>query len=74
MTKFVYKMESILGIKLKIEEQAKTAYATAHSKLMKEEDILKILKQKVIMYQVELKKFNSVEAKTNRYSSESGSN
>lgn len=55
MTKFVYKMESILGIKYKIEEQAKTSYATAHIKLTREEDELKTLIQKLVMYQEELR-------------------
>jgi len=50
MTKFVYKMENILGIKYKIEEQAKTTYGSARMRFTQEEDKLNALKQKVIMY------------------------
>lgn len=44
MARFIYKMENILGIKYKMEDQAKTAYGLARRKLMKEEDKLLYLK------------------------------
>lgn len=40
MAKFIYKMENILGIKYKMEEQAKTSYGIARRKLMTEEERL----------------------------------
>lgn len=51
MTKFVYKMENILSIKCKMEEQAKTAYGAAHIKLIQEEEKLSKLKDKALYYQ-----------------------
>ncbi|HHX54935.1 MAG TPA: flagellar export protein FliJ [Clostridiales bacterium] len=43
MTKFVYKMEDILEIKIQLEDQAKTEYANARRLLFIEEDKLKKL-------------------------------
>lgn len=43
MTKFVYKMEDILEIKIQLEDQAKTEYANARRILLIEEDKLKKL-------------------------------
>lgn len=37
MAKFAYRMQNILNIKLKMESQAKTAYAQANAKLMEEQ-------------------------------------
>ena len=54
MTKFVYKMESILQIKYKIEEQAKTAYGNAHAKLIEEEKKLEALISKKKNYETKL--------------------
>jgi flagellar FliJ protein len=51
MAKFIYKMENILGIKYKMEDQAKTAYGMARMKLTEEEEKLFTLKQKVVIYQ-----------------------
>ncbi len=51
MTKFVYKMENILSIKYKMEDQAKTAYGAARMKLTEEEEKLLLLKQKAVLYQ-----------------------
>ncbi|WMJ88448.1 flagellar export protein FliJ [Anaerocolumna sp. MB42-C2] len=50
-TKFVYKMENILSVKYKMEDQAKTAYGLARMKLTEEEDKLFALKNKSILYQ-----------------------
>jgi len=57
MTKFVYKMENILGIKYKIEEQSKTTYGSARIRLTQEEEKLNTMKQKIIMYQEKLRNF-----------------
>ncbi|WP_313132412.1 flagellar export protein FliJ [Anaerocolumna sp.] len=54
MTKFVYKMESILQIKYKMEEQAKTAYGNAHAKLINEQKKLEELMNKRQYYEDEL--------------------
>lgn len=51
MAKFIYKMESILGIKYKMEDQAKVSYGIARRKLMKEEDRLLELKLRLEGYQ-----------------------
>ncbi|MDF2589741.1 MAG: flagellar export protein FliJ [Anaerocolumna sp.] len=51
MAKFIYKMQNILTIKFKMEEQAKTAYGNARLKLTEEEEKLNALHQKVIRYQ-----------------------
>ena len=41
MAKFVYRMQNILDIKLKIENQAKIAYGMANAKLAEEQDKLR---------------------------------
>ncbi len=51
MTKFVYKMENILSIKYKMEDQAKTAYGLAHRKLTQEQEKLFALKRRENLYQ-----------------------
>ncbi|MCI9123264.1 MAG: flagellar export protein FliJ [Eubacterium sp.] len=43
MAKFIFKLQSILDIKLKLESQAKIAYGQANAKLKKEEGILQML-------------------------------
>ena len=55
MPKFIYKMENILGIKYKMEEQAKIAYGNARIKLMEEEEKLFSLNKKLVSYQLKLK-------------------
>lgn len=60
MAKFFYKMENILGIKYKMEEQAKTAYGNARLKLTEEEDKLYKLNQKLYMYHMKLKSYMEV--------------
>ena len=40
MAKFVYKMQSLLNIKMKMEDQAKSAYSLARTALNEEEAIL----------------------------------
>lgn len=54
MTKFIYKMESILQIKYKMEDQAKTAYGNAQTKLMMEEKKLEELVNKKQNYEDKL--------------------
>lgn len=54
MTKFIYKMESILQIKYKMEDQAKTAYGNAHAKLIMEEKKLEELINKREYYKEKL--------------------
>lgn len=41
MAKFVYKMQNILDIKMKLENQAKIAYGQANAKLMEEQQKLR---------------------------------
>ena len=50
MAKFVYRMQSILNIKEKMEEQAKQAFATANHQLMVEEERLARLRKRRIQY------------------------
>lgn len=57
MTKFVYKMESILNIKYKMEEQAKTAYGNARLRLTEEEEKLEAYRRKLVDYQGGLREF-----------------
>jgi flagellar FliJ protein len=55
MKKFKYSMESLLQIKLKLEDQAKNAYARARQRLLREEEKLKLLKDRRDAYEEELK-------------------
>ena len=56
MTKFSFRLESILQIKLKLEEQAKMEFGAAKMRLNEEEEKLETLKQKKENYERELKK------------------
>lgn len=51
MAKFIYKMENILGVKYKLEDQAKTAYGIARRRLIKEEERLLELRARLEAYQ-----------------------
>lgn len=53
MAKFVYRMQSILNIKEKMEEQAKLAFAAARQQLTTEEERLLRLTQRRIQYLAE---------------------
>lgn len=53
MAKFVYRMQSILNIKEKMEEQAKLAFAAARQQLTTEEERLQRLAQRRIQYLAE---------------------
>ena len=53
MAKFVYKMQSVLNIKEKMEEQAKAAFSMANAALRTEEERLQRLYQRRIQYLAE---------------------
>lgn len=55
MAKFQYRMQSILNIKLKMEEQAKMQFAQAQARLNEEEAKLQNLINRKDCYQAELK-------------------
>lgn len=59
MKKFRYKMESVLQIKIKLEDQNKIAYGNARSRLTMEEDKLVVLDKKRITYEDELRHLRS---------------
>ncbi len=51
MAKFLYKMQNVLDVKLKMEDQAKTAFATAVAALNEEEEKLQILIERREFYE-----------------------
>lgn len=51
MAKFIYRMQSILDIKIKMEDQAKTEFATAKIHLDEEEEKLQYLKDRKMGYE-----------------------
>lgn len=53
MSKFVYRMQSILEVKKKLEEQAKNTFATARAMLNEEEDKLHLLEERKLSYEEE---------------------
>lgn len=55
MAKFSYKMQNILDIKFKLENQAKTNFASAQAKLEEEKKFLQCLKNKRMEYEQEYK-------------------
>ena len=59
MTKFTFRLESILSIKLKLEEQAKMEFGAAKMKLSEEQDKLEGLYNKKSGYENDLKKLYS---------------
>ena len=54
MAKFIYKMQNILDIKLKLEDQARTAYGNAVTQLEEEEKILKRIEDRKTGYENQL--------------------
>lgn len=56
MTRFTFRLESILSIKVKLEEQARMEFAAAKMRLNEEEDKLLALKERKEAYEDELKK------------------
>jgi flagellar FliJ protein len=59
MTKFTFRLESILSIKLKLEEQAKMEFGAAKMKLSEEQDKLEGLYNKKSGYENDLKRLYS---------------
>ena len=59
MAKFVYKMQNILELKYKLEEQAKSEYSQAMSELREEEKKLDTLNARKNEYQAGLKEARS---------------
>lgn len=51
MAKFVYRMQSILNIKEKLEEQARMEFAQANANLAAEEEKLEKLKERRLFYE-----------------------
>ncbi|MBP3603952.1 MAG: flagellar export protein FliJ [Lachnospiraceae bacterium] len=51
MAKFVYRMQSILEIKEKLEEQARLAFAQANKRLADEEEKLQKLQERKVFYE-----------------------
>ncbi len=51
MARFIYRMQSILDIKVKLEEQAKTEFAAARLRLDEEEEKLQILMDRKLGYE-----------------------
>lgn len=59
MKKFRYSMESVLQIKLKLEDQAKIAYGTARMKLTQEEENLEKLKKRQRLLEADLRELRA---------------
>lgn len=59
MAKFVYRMQSILDIKIKLENQAKIAYGVANQKLAEEQEKLREILAKRAAYEREAKELVS---------------
>lgn len=55
MAKFQYRMQSILNLKLKMEDQAKMQFAQAQAKLTEEEEKLEALVKRKTGYETDLK-------------------
>lgn len=53
MSKFVYRMQNILNLKYKLEEQAKMEFAAARKRLDEEEEKLELLKTRKDSYEEE---------------------
>ena len=63
MAKFTYRMQNILDIKIKLENQAKIAYATASRQLAEEQEKLHAAEKTLEMARIELNRV-MVERKT----------
>lgn len=69
MAKFIYRMQNILNIKLKLENQAKIAYSQANAALREEEKKLLALQERRRAYELTLKelmegKINLIEVRS----------
>ena len=56
MAKFIYRMQNILNIKYKLEEQAKTEFMLANQQLQEEESKLELLRKRKQGYEEEIRK------------------
>ena len=56
MSKFIYRMQNILNIKYKLEDQAKTEFMLANQELREEEEKLQKLKDRKADYEAEVRK------------------
>lgn len=56
MAKFIYRMQNILNIKNRLEEQAKIEFAIANRNLMEEEEKLALLYKRKTAYEDEIKR------------------
>ena len=56
MSKFIYRMQNILNIKYKLEDQAKTEFMLANQVLREEEEKLQKLKDRKIGYEEEVRR------------------
>jgi len=56
MSKFIYRMQNILNIKYKLEEQAKTEFMLANQKLQEEEKKLEQLQLRKLGYEEDARK------------------
>lgn len=70
MAKFIYRMQNILDIKLKMEDQAKASFAEANKELLNEEEKLEGLIRRREEYELEgqrlrLEKLNVIKLKDN---------
>ncbi len=70
MAKFVYKMQSLLNVKSKLEEQAKNEYSAVQARLQEEQDRLRILYERLEGYleegrQLRSKALNVVDLRSN---------
>lgn len=71
MAKFIYRMQSILDIKEKLEEQARNEFAAARMRLGEEEEKLSLLKGRKISYEQQGRELqrnglNVLDIRTNR--------
>lgn len=57
MAKFIYRMQNILNIKLKTEEQAKTEFMVANQHLREEEEKLEALQERKKEYEKQAREF-----------------
>lgn len=56
MAKFIYRMQNILDLKIKLEEQAKIAFSLANGKLREEEEKLRQIYKERKLYENRLKR------------------
>ena len=63
MAKFVYQMQNILDIKLKLETQAKMAYSAANQKYLDEQNVLQEYIIRRMGYEKKLKSVTENRAK-----------